>query len=265
MKIYIDLFLIQNIIITFLILLICYKILNLKIKIVRILIVSIIVSVLTVIFMIFLPKVFESFTLKILMLFSMIRFGLNIKENIFEKCATLFIITLIFGGIGSLAKAKFLDMLFCFMGMTFLIFKMVKRKKEVLILDAATCYITFEYGSKKYKFKALVDTGNRVKTYLNEDVIFIKNNLLNTDGGEYWKVRNVSYQTVAGKCSSKGVRINNIFIEYGNKKVKNDAVIVSTPNISKNFDAIVSLNFVEGGYQDGNLSFDETKSKEIVS
>ena len=47
--------------------------------------------------------------------------------------------------------------------------------------------------------------------------------------------------------------------------MKNDAVIVSTPNISKNFDAIVSLNFVEGGWQVGNLSFDETKSKKVVS
>ena len=47
--------------------------------------------------------------------------------------------------------------------------------------------------------------------------------------------------------------------------MKNDAVSGSSANISKNFDAIVSLNFVEGGWQDGNLSFDETKSKKVVS
>lgn len=248
MKIYIDLLLFQNIFVTFLILLISYKVLNLKIRMVRILIVSTVVSVLTVVFMIFSPKLFESFALKILMLFLMIRFGLNIKENIIEKYLALFVVTLIFGGIGALVKGKFLDMFFCFISMTFLICKMVKRKKDVLLLSAATCYITFEYGLKKYSLKALVDTGNRVKTYLNEDVIFIKSNLLDMDGGEYKKVRNVSYQTVAGKCNNKGIRVNNIFVEYGDKKIRNNAVIVSTPNISKDFDAIVSLNFVEGGW-----------------
>lgn len=129
MKIYIDLLLVQNIIVTFLILIICYKTLNLKIKIGRILTVSVIVSVLTIIFMIFFPKLFESFVLKILMLFFMIKFGLKTKENIFENCLTLFIVTLIFGGIGSLAKGKFLDMIFCFISMTVLIFKMIKKKK----------------------------------------------------------------------------------------------------------------------------------------
>ncbi len=239
---------------------ISYKILNIKIRIVRGLIISFISSLISVVVMIFLPNLFESFCLRIFMLFLMVRFGIDVKENFLRRCATFFIVTLIFG-----VKAKFWDMMFCFIFATFVIFKLIKIKKEVLILDAATCYIAFEYRFKKYRFKALVDTGNRVKTFLDEDVIFVKNNLINIDGGEYGRVRNVSYQTVAGECSSKGIRVNNIFIEYGSKKMRNDAVIVSTPNISKNFDAIVSLNFVEGGWQDGNLSFDETKSKKVVS
>lgn len=244
---------------------ISYKILNIKIGMARGLIISLISSLIGIVVMIFLPNLFESFCFKIFMLFLMVRFGINTNENFLQRCAIFFVVSLIFGGIGALVKAKFWDMMFCFIFATFVIFKLIKIKKEVLILDAATCYITFEYEFKKYKFKALVDTGNRVKTYLNEDVIFIKSNLLNMNGGEYVKTRNVSYQTVAGKCSSKGIRVNNIFIEYGSKKIRNDAVIVSTPNISKNFDAIVSLNFVEGGWQDGNLSFNETKGKEIIS
>lgn len=265
MKIYIDLLLFQNTFVTFLILIISYKILNIKIRIVRGLIISFISSLISVVVMIFLPNLFDSFCFKIFILFLMVRFGIIMKENFLRRCAIFFIVTLIFGGIGALVNANFLDMMFCFIFATFVIFKLIKIKKEVLILDVATCYITFEYGFKKYRFKALVDTGNRVKTFLDEDVIFVKNNLINIDGGEYGRVRNVSYQTVAGKCSNKGIRVNNIFIEYGSKKMKNDAVIVSTPNISKNFDAIVSLNFVEGGWQDGNLSFDETKSKKVVS
>lgn len=255
----------QNTFVTFLILIISYKILNVKIRIVRVLTISMISSLISILIMIFLPSLFESFCLKIFMLFLMVRFGIKIKENFLQRCATFFIVTLIFGGIGAIVKAKFLDMMFCFIFATFVILKLNKIKKEVLILDVGTCYITFEYGLKKYRFKSLVDTGNMVKTLFDEDVIFVKNNLINLDGGEYKTKRNVSYKTVAGEWSSKGIRVNNIFIEYGSKKIINDAVIVSTPNISKNFDAIVSLNFVEGGWQDGNFSYNETKSKKIVS
>ena len=61
MKIYIDLLLFQNTFVTFLILMISYKILNIKIRIVRGLIISFISSLISVVVMIFLPNLFDSF------------------------------------------------------------------------------------------------------------------------------------------------------------------------------------------------------------
>ena len=75
----------------------------------------------------------------------------------------------------------------------------------------------------------------------------------------------MSYKTVSGITHSYGIKIYNINISYGNRKIKNNAVIVSTPNISENFDAIVSLNFVEGGCTYGNINFNERESEKILS
>ena len=69
MKIYIDLLLFQNTFVTFLILMISYKILNIKIRIVRGLIISFISSLISVVVMIFLPNLFDSFCFKIFILF----------------------------------------------------------------------------------------------------------------------------------------------------------------------------------------------------
>ena len=84
-------------------------------------------------------------------------------------------------------------------------------------------------------------------------------------GGDKWKKRKVSYKTVSGITQSYGIKIYNINISYGNRKIKNNAVIVSTLNISENFDAIVSLNFVEGGCTYGNINFNERESEKILS
>ena len=131
MKIYIDLLLFQNTFVTFLILMISYKILNIKIRIVRGLIISFISSLISVVVMIFLPNLFDSFCFKIFILFLMVRFGIIMKENFLRRCAIFFIVTLIFGGIGALVNANFLDMMFCFIFATFVIFKLIKIKKEV--------------------------------------------------------------------------------------------------------------------------------------
>lgn len=87
MKIYIDLLLFQNTFVTFLILMISYKILNIKIRIVSGLIISFISSLISVVVMIFLPNLFECSCFKIFMLFLMVRFGIDVKENFLRRCA----------------------------------------------------------------------------------------------------------------------------------------------------------------------------------
>ena len=74
----------------------------------------------------------------------------------------------------------------------------------------------------------------------------------------------MSYQTVSGTDTKIGVKINNIKITYGQKIIYNNAVIVSTPNILNQFEAIVGFSLIEGGLFYGNINFNETKSKKVV-
>ena len=91
------------------------------------------------------------------------------------------------------------------------------------------------------------------------------NNLLNIDGGDIKNKRIVSYKTVSGTEKKIGIKVYNINIIYGERKTSNNAVIVSTPNILNQFDAIVGLNLIEGGLMNGNITFNETEGKKIVS
>lgn len=110
------------------------------------------------------------------------------------------------------------------------------------------CDIEFEFKNKKYNLKALIDTGNNVKTIFGEEVIFISEKAFLVDGGE----RKVRYKTVSGVEEKDGVKIKNIKYNYAGIDKINDAILVSTKNISNEFDAILSFNFIKGGIENGN-------------
>ena len=135
--------------------------------------------------------------------------------------------------------------------------------KHKLLLNSAICFIKFKYDNKVYKFKSLMDTGNNVSTFLGEDVIFVREELFKPKGGDI-NSRIVSYQTVSGWQKKKGTKICNIDIIYGEKRICNNAVIVSTPNILNDYDAIVGYHLIEGGWNNRNNDFAEAKSKKII-
>ena len=172
---------------------------------------------------------------------------------------------MLLGGVGILTNGNMMHSVLLFLIFGIAILKIDLKKRSNFFLEAATCFLEFEYEGVWYKLKALVDTGHFVKTMYDEDVIFIKHSLVDIEGGDGKRKRKVSYKTVSGISQSVGVKICNIDISYGNRKIKNNAVIVSTPNVSDNFDAIVSLSFVEGGCTYGNIDFDEGKSEEVFS
>ena len=267
MKIYLDLLLIQNTFIMFLILFIFNKVLNLKNSIVRILTVSLLTSIFSIVILISLPKLYDNLFIKLIISFFIINFGMKVKlkNEVLLKIIILWIIAILFGGIGILSDGNIAYSVVLFVLFGIIILKLDSKKKNKLFLEAATCFLEFEYGNHLYKLKALVDTGHSVKTIYDEDVIFVKNVLINIEGGDIKGKRNVSYKTVSGISQKKGVKVYNINISYGNRKIKNNAVIVSTPNISDNFDAIVSLSLVEGGCSYGNIDFNEGESKKIFS
>lgn len=266
MKIYLDLLFIQNFFVTSLIIFILNKISCLKIKFVRILLIAFLDSIFEILIIVYLPNLFNSFWLKFLNAFLLIKFGLKIKElkNIFAQMAVLVLLTMLFGGEAYFCNGVAFKMLLIFTISAIAIIKFCKKNRKKLFLESATCFIEFEYLNKKYNLKCLIDTGNSVKTIFDENVIFVKENLFVAKGGDVNLKRKVRYKTVSGTEEKVGIKIMNIKIKQGEKNIKNNAVIVSTPNISNDFDAIVSLDFI-GGESDGNFNVYESKSKKVVS
>lgn len=266
MKIYLDLLFIQNFFVTSLIIFTLNKISNLKIKLIRILLISFLDSVFELIIIIFLPELFDNFLLKFLNAFVIIRFGLKIKDikNIFVQMTVLVLLTMLFGGEASFCNGTVFYMSLIFAISAIAIISFLKKNKKKLLLESAMCFIEFEYQNCKYNFKCLIDTGNSVKTIFDEDVIFVKENLFKAKGGDTNLKRKVRYKTVSGTEEKIGIKITNIKIKQGEKNIKNNAVIVSTPNISNDFDAIVSLDFI-GGESNGNFNVYESESQKVVS
>ncbi len=266
MKVYLDLLFIQNFFVTSLIIFTINKINNLKIKFVKILLISFLDSVFELIIIIFLPELFNNFFLKFLDAFLIIRFGLQIKKikNIFTQISVLVLVTMLFGGEASFCNGIVFYMFLIFAVSAIAIINFFKKNKKKLLLESAMCFIEFEYMNQKYNFKCLIDTGNNVKTVFDEDVVFVKENLFKVEGGDVNFKRNVRYKTVSGTEEKIGIKIFNINIKYGDKNIKNNAVIVSTPNIVSNFDAIASLDFI-GGESNGNFDVYESESSKVVS
>lgn len=267
MKIYLDLLLIQNIVLMFLILSLFNKVFNLKVKMIRILIISIITNSILISVLSINAKLYNSLLINFILSILVIKYGMKVemKNEILLKTSVLWIITILIGGANVFSSGNIVYTLLVFLVLSFVIIKLESRKRNRLYLEYATCFIEFEYEGNRYNFKSLVDTGHSVKTVYDEDVIFVKDNLLKIKGGDKWKKRKVSYKTVSGINENYGIKIYNINISYGNRKIQNNAVIVSTPNISERFDAIVSLNFVEGGCTYGNINFNERESEKIFS
>ncbi len=260
MKIYLDLLIIQDTIITSMILFLLSRLLKIKISLVKIFVVALISSILSTCILVFAPKLYDNFFIKLVLSYFIVMF-LNSKRERNSKVFLFWIITFLFGGIGFASEKNLFLMILLMLLSIFFILKFKKRQNTKLLLETSTCFIEFEFNNKLYKLKALLDTGHDVTTLYDEDIIFVKEDLFNYEGGDNKHRRVVSYQTVSGKQKEIGIKVFNITVNYNNKKICNNAVIVRTPNILNSYDAIIGYRLIEGGWTNGDFNFNEAESK----
>lgn len=264
MKIYLDLLFIQDFIMMSILLLLISKIIEIKIKIDRVLTVSMVCSILSIMILVFLPTFYDNLFIKLVISFFIVKYGLNITDtiSIIQKVILFWLISSFIGGSNIAFDGNVFYIIIISLIGTATIIAYKKKYKKQLFLESATCFIEFFYNENWYRFKALVDTGHDVKSIYGEDVIFIRAELIEK-GGER-KKRLVSYKTISGTENKYGIKINNIVISYRNINICKDAVIITTNNISQDFDAIIGYDLIEGGITYGNSIFNETKSKETI-
>lgn len=265
MKIYLDLLLIQDTIVIAAVLFATSKIIEIKISFIKILIISLISTIISIAILVFIPTLYDNLLIKFLISYFIVKFGFKANSNInlFQEIIIFWIVSFMVGGISiGLNGNIFLTIVFLIISILLIISYKQKNRKKLLLMSA-TCEIKFYYLSKMYIINALIDTGHDVKTMFNEDVIFIRADILKNEGGGIRRL--VSYKTIAGMESKPGIKINNICITYNNKEIFTNAVFVRSNNILQDFDAIVGFDLIQGGILDGNTYDYETKSKEIIS
>lgn len=265
MKIYIDLLLIQDVIIISTILYIVSKLINIKISIYRLITISFFSSIISIIILIKIPILFDNFFTKMILSFFIIKYGFKLKDVTLtvQKIILFWTVTLLTGGINIASSGNVVITIFVLIIICISIISYKKRIKSQVLLESMTCFISFNYKGKQYYLKSLVDTGHDVKSIYGEDVIFIREKLLKIEGDN--KNRLVRYKTISGVDNRNGIKINKINISYGDSNFYSSAVIVSTPNIKNDYDAIVGYDLIMGGKEHGDTCFNKAEGKEIIS
>ena len=261
MKIHIDLLLIQDVLLITFVLLIVSRLINVRISVGKALLSSTIVSFLSLLILIYQPLLYENIFVKVVFAYLVIKLSFPQKEKIpiiakvIAFCAVIFLL----GGIITMVEGNALLIIAITGIMVTGILMLKKKMKKQLMIENISCILEFSLEEKEYCLKALMDTGHDVKTFLGEDIIFIKKNLCKIGGGK--ERRLVSYQTISGEEQKVGEKVKNIKIIINGIVKYANAVIVEAPNMIKGYDAIVSYDFVEGGMQGGDNAFNKRESK----
>lgn len=282
--IYADELILKNFVMTYLILLAVKNILKLRTKRVKQILGATLASIFTLIAVIYEKENNIIIRISIISLLILISYSpKNFKIFFIETSLTL-AITFLIGGVMSANINNLLEIILCG------IFSIISAKeyneyyKNKKWQTRNNYDIELKIKGKIIKLKALLDTGNFLKTsFENEPVIIISQNLVKgkipeeilklLEEGDYKSLdfetlknlRIINYGVLNKENSiCYGLKVKNVKILKEDCEITNDAVIMLSKNKLKNSDAIIGINLLEGRIENGNSFNIETKSKEIV-
>ena len=265
MTIYIENFLIQNIIINFCLLRLTFLTTKLKSSIIRLIIASIIGSAFSVIVAVFINSNLFINILKFICAIIMLKtaFSGNFK-NFISSLILLFLYTFAFGGaimsisantyisnFGIITSSKFSLEIICFIiiAMTYLVEKIAINLKNKIKINNYIYQVTLMQGKTKLSINAFLDTGNLLNIQGRPVIIldiqtYLK--LTNTNIVEFYlkKTNEIETKTVTGNDKLKLFEIDCLKIKTKNKviEIKNQPIAVNT-NLdfkNQNYNALLS-------------------------
>ncbi len=284
MVIYIDELFIKNFIMTYLITIITGEILNKSSKNFKLILASFLSTILTIILIIYdLEFNFVSRLITISLLVFIAFNPRNMEVFVMELVTTL-IITFLIGGIVKSSIENICEIIICgatvFLGLKK--YNDYLKKKKWKIRNSYK--IDFQIDSKSISINAFLDTGNFLSSNaLNEPVIVISEsiardkfpkeifNLLKSGELKNLKfsliknIRPIYYSTIDTQDKMLyGIKVKKIKIKYENKTIIRDAVIILAKEKIRDFDALIGITLLEGGFEDGNAINLKAESEEIV-
>ena len=268
MEIYVETFILQNILINFCLLKLVYLTTKSKTSFVRLLLASIVGTIPSAYAMLFLSTNMLNLV-KVLTSLTMISIAyVQTAKQFFFNILLLFLFTYAFGGIitslgsstyytsfGAIITSKFSLETICiiFIVFTYIFELIVKHLKLKITTNNLIYNLTITHLNKTIKINAYLDTGNFIN--YNGDPIIILDletylKLTNTNLINFLttKTETVNTSTINGNNNLKVFKIDEIKIKNGKKqiKLKNQMVAINTTNCFKNtnYQALLSPLFL---------------------
>lgn len=150
MKIYIDLILIQDTFLMSVVLFAMSRVMEIKISIVRILVISLSSSLLSVLLLMYFPILYDNVGIKIGMTWGIVKYGFYPKEKIHlgKQCLLLFTLLLLLGGIQVFVGGNMLLAIGIFIVVVAVILQQKRKRKRQCLLESTTCQIQWQYRWK---------------------------------------------------------------------------------------------------------------------
>lgn len=288
MIVYLDLFIIKNLIFNMLIIFLSGKFLKQKTNIKRYFLAALVGAAYAYLIILKRTEFLVSNFVKTLVMLVMILIA-YLPQKIYSIIFACFIFTLLTACIGGFLIMINIQKIFIiqfsvsfFIGI--IIYLCAKIYNQHQKYESYKCKITIRIDKKEMNLNAFIDTGNVLKDSLSgESVIFVtmkeleknlpeklikilKSEVLEIDEKYYGKIKMIEYQTINKSMNVLvGIKADNVVVETEKCTIKNEKIIVApTENKFKNCDALIGMNILEEGYVHGDTISFETKSEKIV-
>ncbi len=284
MVVYVDLLFLKDFGMTFFILLLVSEVLSIKINLIRLLFSCGITSILTVYLVLY--DMEQSFWCKVLLAMLMAKLAFNSKnfEGLFRQSGALFILSFVVGGISYSSFQKWYECLLLGFLFWLALYQCEKYYRTSKWIARNTYEIVFELFDHTVQLQAFLDTGNFLTSGIKEEPVMIVSlesvkdciplsilSLLikeKSQNGSAKMMKDlclVKYQAFDEKeKETYGLRIKNVVIKNDSQTKRINAVMIISHHKYQNFDALIGLSALEGGFADGNLVTAKAKGTEIL-
>ena len=277
MTIYVDVYFLKNIIFNFLLLYLTSLIIRKKFRICRGIIASSIGGVYAICAL-YSISIFNSSILKIFIsiLMLIVTFG---KKEVSIILSSFFVLTYSIAGIiSSLLKVNSQMILIIFAISMIIIFYIYKRNQK----HNEYYEISIKIIGREIELLAKVDTGNelkdsifgdaviivsdeKIKNKLEEELIRILNNERLEIPDKYKnKIKLISFKTISDEGIKIGIKLDKILINKDDKNIESKAIMILSERKFRNYDALIGINLLEGGFEYEDNSFNKIKNKGII-
>lgn len=288
MIIYLDLFILKNLIFNVLIIFLCGKFLNQKANIKRYFVAALFGTIYAYLAILNKNQILTSNFMKMIMGLIMILIA-YLPYKIYNILFSYSIFILTTASIGGLLimldiQKTFIVQFTIFTFVVTIIYFFVKIYNQQKVYESYKCKITINIDEIELNMNAFIDTGNTLKDSVSgESVIFVsmpeleknlpeklikilKSEVLEIEEKYYGRIKMIEYQTInKTRNILVGIKADNIIVETEKCTIKNEKIIVApTENKFNNYEALIGMNILEEGYVYGNITTFETQSKKIM-